>query len=114
MHTTAELRITHGIVWEFIWVTRWGYAPISTIHSTYYYYYLDMHTSDQSRSLAIVVRRDWITGSYVANIRVLDARDGIIDEHEQVYGPLWEAYQVEASVFAAAGRLRDRWAVLTD
>lgn len=70
-----------------------------------------MHTQELGRTLRILVRKCWLTDSYEASVGVYDLSGDPLEVHEAVYGPLWEADQVERMVWADAQRLRALWAL---
>lgn len=78
----------------------------------YYCYYLNMHKSEVGRSVGVTVRKLWLTDSYEATVEVREASGDVIERQETVYGPLWEAWQVEQLVWNDARRLAAKYGVL--
>lgn len=71
-----------------------------------------MHHTEEVGTVQITVTKQWIDDSYFTRVAVYDRHGVLLADEEAIYGPLWDAQQVEAQVWATASLLRMEHLVL--
>lgn len=98
---TPERWILGTTLWRERAIRSNARGRISTIHSAYYYYYLDMHTHGEAQiRTAVVVERDWIADAYVVTRSLVTATGATLAvERSEWPVALYDAGDVEELVY---------------